>query len=168
MAIFLEALSEVAASCNFGVVVVAVAVSLAALGSVRVVAATVASAIVGGWLFAADVSLPLGRAGGTVVHVVVLAALVIGVLFARRRIWLAAGIAAGAEFLATLWWRPCVGRELAGVINRGLDWSTAGGMALYMLGLMIPAIGLSAGVHVVVESLGRRGQLGVASEVSEQ
>lgn len=159
MAVFGEAIAAVTASCNFGVVIVAIAAVLAGRGDLRVVGAVVVAALVGGWLFAADVTLPIGRFGGSVVHTIVLAALIIGVFLAHRRVWVAAGLAGLAEVLATVWWRPCVGRELAAIINRGSDafGSTAFGMALYMLGLLTPAIAVAAVAFLVKEWAQGRG-----------
>lgn len=159
--VFGEAIAAVTASCNLGVVVVALAAVAAGFGNVRVVAAVVVAAIVGGWLFAANVSVPLARTGGTVVHAIALAILIAGVFAARKQIWLAAGIAAVAELLATAWWRPCVGSELADIINRGSDafGSVAAGMAVYMVGLLTPAIALSSIIYLVSGWSPRRPQV---------
>lgn len=162
MAVFGEAIAAVTASCNFGVVVVAIAAVLAARGDVRVVGAVIGAALVGGWLFAADISVPVGRVGGTVLHTIVLAILVAGVFVARKRIWISAALAGAAELLATFWWRPCVGRQLASIINASTSdggASTVVGMALYMLGLLVPAIALASVAYLVSDWFsGRRPQ----------
>lgn len=105
-------------------------------------------AVLGGWLFIANVvglsDRQLQLSGGIV-------AVAIGaVLLAPRVSWLRfaddppgqAAIAGVVSFISTLWWRPCIGAELGSILTaarRGVAGQLPG-ITAYMLGAMLPVL----------------------------
>lgn len=79
------------------------------------------------------------------------------VLLAWKRDSLVAdfGATVGAAVLATWTWVPCVGRELAGVVNsaRSEPWGELAPTSIYMVGLFLPLI-LVAALDVAVPRFG--------------
>ncbi|MEM8620298.1 MAG: hypothetical protein AAGF73_11295 [Actinomycetota bacterium] len=117
-------------------------------GRVVPMVAAIVGAVVGGWVFAANVVLLSGwelRITGLLalaaIVVVAAAPYARGLNEARSPIG-AAAIAGVVSFIAALWWRPCVGDELGTILteaSRSLP-SALPGMTAYMLGAMAPVV----------------------------
>ncbi len=143
---FAEAVRSTTQPCTFLLVVPSMVAVVATRARWRSLAAVLSAAIVGGWWFAANRFVVSGvwlRFSA----IVVVAVLVVVVLAPRRSgpAWLVdervqvAG-AGTIAFVATQWWRPCVGEEL-GQILTDAQTGLAGqlpAMAAYMFGAMLP------------------------------
>ncbi len=143
---FLEAIRATVQPCTFLLLApTAVVVVVAGARWWSLVAAN-AAAVFGGWLLAANWWILDGgllRLSGIVFAIVVTtiagAAVVGRPDLLRRPVTLVPAVAA-MSFLASLWWRPCVGNEL-GVILTEAQRDLSGelpGMTAYMLGAMWP------------------------------
>jgi cytochrome c biogenesis protein CcdA len=111
--------------------------------------AVLVGAVAGGWLFIANV-VALSETQLRVSGVVVSTALIVLAMAASvpalrwvRDIRVQSTISGGVAFLATLWWRPCVGSELGAILTDARNVGVAGqlpAMAAYMLGAMVPVV----------------------------
>ncbi|HYN34428.1 MAG TPA: hypothetical protein VES40_17520 [Ilumatobacteraceae bacterium] len=105
-------------------------------------------AVLGGWLFIANVvslsDRQLQLSG-------ILVAAAIGATVAAPFVsWLAllerppaqTAAAGGVAFIATLWWRPCIGAELGSILTASRSGVVAQlpGITAYMLGAMLPVL----------------------------
>lgn len=143
---FAEAVRATTQPCTLLLLAPVLAVVIATRCRWQSLAAAVVAAVVGGWVFAAN-SIVLDNVQVRVSAALVVAALVL-IALATRVEWLAwaadtrvqTAAVGGVTFVATLWWRPCVGTEL-GLILTGAQDGLAGelaGMAAYMIGAMAP------------------------------
>ena len=146
---FAEAIRATTQPCTILLIAPALFAVLATRGRWRPLVGTLVGAVVGGWLFMANVvalSDAQVRASGLVAAAVVIALIVAPHVrwlqwAADRRVQTAA--AGGLAFLGTLWWRPCVGEELGVILTGAANDGVAGellGMAAYMLGAMTPVV----------------------------
>jgi cytochrome c biogenesis protein CcdA len=111
--------------------------------------AVLVGAVAGGRLFIANV-VALSETQLRVSGVVVSTALIVLAMAASvpalrwvRDIRVQSTISGGVAFLATLWWRPCVGSELGAILTDARNVGVAGqlpAMAAYMLGAMVPVV----------------------------
>jgi hypothetical protein len=145
---FLEAIRATTQPCTLLLLLPPLVVAVVTRGRWTPFAAICAGAVLGGWLFIANVvalsDTQLQISG-------LLAASAIGAAAAapnvRRLRWAdtapAQTLTAGAvTFIATLWWRPCIGRELGAILTssrRGLP-AQLPGISAYMLGAMVPVL----------------------------
>ena len=156
---FAEAVRATTQPCTLLLVLPPLLAVVATGGRWRPLAATIGGAVVGGWLFIANVYVLRGTqlaiSGAVVATVlVVLAAASLRVptfAWARDdRVQTAA--AAGVAFVATLWWRPCVGSELGtiltGAFNDGVL-SQILPMTAYMLGAMVPVVAVALLIRMI-------------------
>ena len=120
-------------------------------------AATCIGAVLGGWLFIANVvalsTVQLQLSG-------LLVAAAIGLIVAAPTVpqlaWAATpsaetGVAGGVAFVATLWWRPCVGVELGSILTAaraGLV-GQIGGITAYMLGALVPVLAAVLAIRAI-------------------
>lgn len=147
---FLEAIRATTQPCTLLLLLPAVVMAVMTDGRWSAFAAMCAGAVLGGWVFIANV-VALGdvqvRLSGFAVGAVL--ALVIAAPNVARLGWadspVIRAVAAGAvTFAATLWWRPCIGTELGAILTasrRGLPGQFPG-MSAYMLGAMVPVLGV--------------------------
>ena len=144
---FAEALRATTQPCTFLLIVpVLVGVTVARSTWWALVSATAAT-IVGGWILAANWLVLDGMWLRLSASVAVIA--IMGVVAGDRYRALAwasrpvvrVALAASVAFLATLWWRPCVGEELGEILTRSQDGVVGQlpGMTAYMLGALVPA-----------------------------
>jgi hypothetical protein len=115
------------------------------------VASVLAAGVLGGWVFAANSFVLDGwwlrLSAVPVVGVVA----VVATQAARVRCVERGGRAVGAlgagfvTFVATLWWRPCVGRELGTILTAAQSGTTGQllPMAAYIIGALSPVVGLA-------------------------
>lgn len=145
---FLEAVRATTQPCTFLLLApTLVTITVVRAGWSALVGALVA-AIVGGWLLATS-SVVLD---GTALQVSAVVAAGVWTLAAaapsqRRLAWAGTAtarttIAVGGTFVATLWWRPCVGSELGRLLTAAqVDPAPAFvGLAVYMIGAMMPVV----------------------------
>ena len=156
---FAEAVRATTQPCTLLLVAPPLLAVLATRGRWAPLAAAVIGAVVGGWLFMANVIVLSGtqlRVSGVAVAgaLLVLAAGTLGVRWMRwaNDVRVQSAIAAGVAFIATLWWRPCVGSELGAILTDAGNDGIAGqipAMTAYMLGAMVPVVAVALIVRVV-------------------
>ena len=158
---FFEASRATVQPCTLLLLVPPIIMAIVTRGRWTAFAAICVGAVLGGWLFIANVvaldGWQLQLSGALVVAV-------IGVLLIAPSIpqlrWAAttsaqAAIAGLVAFVATLWWRPCIGEEL-GVILTGARNGVVGelpGISAYMLGAMMPVLGVVLVVRAIDASV---------------
>ncbi len=158
LAAFAEALRATWQPCTLVLVLPPLAAVVLTRGRWAPLAATMVGAVVGGWVFAANVvflsGLRLQLTG-------VLVAAALGVLAAATfRVgptWMrnptTQGLLAGlVAFTAALWWRPCVGNELGTILSTAANDSLGSalpGMTAYMLGAMTPIALVGLALHAL-------------------
>lgn len=152
LAPFSEAIRATVQPCTLLLVLPALIMAVLTRGRWPAFAATCFAAVAGGWLFVANVVALSGatlRLSGAVVGAVILL-----MLFAPRAAplmtWLRWADSDGARaagagvvmFIATQWWRPCIGSELGQILTDARDgmWPVLLPMAAYMLGAMVPVL----------------------------
>jgi cytochrome c-type biogenesis protein len=142
---FAEALRSTVQPCTLLLIAPALAISIALRNRWSALGAIVGAAIVGGWLLAAN-RFVVDGIWVRVVAVLVATALLATLPQVHERFPVfgtegaAVAVAGTVTFVATLWWRPCVGTELGAVLNGAQDGvaSELLPMTLYMLGAMVP------------------------------
>lgn len=148
LAAFAEAIRATTQPCTLLLLLPALVTTVLTRGRWLPFAATCIGAVLGGWLFIAnvvalsDVQLQLSGLLVAGAIVVVVAAPTVPSLR-----WTATPVAQTATagvimFIATLWWRPCIGAELGSILTgarRGV-WGQLPGMAAYMLGALVPVL----------------------------
>lgn len=154
---FFEAIRATVQPCTLLLLLPPIAMAIVTQGRWTAFAATCVGAVLGGWLFIANVVALDGRqlqlSGALIVAAI--GALVIAPSIPQLR-WAAttsaqAAIAGAVTFVATLWWRPCIGEEL-GAILTGARSGVVGelpGITAYMLGAMMPVLGVVLVVRVI-------------------
>lgn len=146
----LEAVRATVLPCSF-LLVVPAALAVVSTGASRVaIAATGLAAVAGGWLAVSADGLA-GDGVTRVLAVAVLAAVGLAVYSAADN-WqkpprpvVHGALAVVATGAGTLWWRPCVAPELGRILN-GIASDATGqlpAMAAYMVGAMVPVMGLA-------------------------
>jgi uncharacterized membrane protein required for colicin V production len=105
-------------------------------------------AVLGGWLFIANVvalSETWLRLSGVVVASILAIVLAVPALTEAGwadRAGVRAAAAGAVTFIATLWWRPCIGSELGTILTASRHGLAAQlpGITAYMLGAMVPVL----------------------------
>lgn len=162
---FLEAIRATIQPCTFLLLAPIAALVIVAGARWWSLAAATAATVLGGWLVAANWWVLDGwllRLSGAVFAVAVTAVAWAAVdhrLDPLRRPAFVVPVVAAMSFVASLWWRPCVGKEL-GVILTGAQHDLPGqlpGMTAYMLGAMWPLTAIVLGRVAIAP--GRRAAL---------
>lgn len=145
---FLEAIRATAQPCTLLLLAPPIVMAIATRARWAPLAAIGVGAILGGWLFVANLVALDGwqlQASGVLVialiALVVLAPTVSALDHADTQFvqLLAAGTVA---FVCTLWWRPCIGTELGAILTasrRGVPGQLPG-ISAYMLGALVPVL----------------------------
>jgi hypothetical protein len=160
LAAFAEAIRATTQPCTLLLVLPSLVMVIITSGAWAPFAAICVGAVLGGWLFIANVvalsDVQLQISG-------VLVALAIGVVVGARSVprlrWadragVRTAVAGAVSFVATLWWRPCIGTELGSILTasrRGLPGQLPG-ITAYMLGAMAPVLALVLLVRVIEPS----------------
>lgn len=145
---FAEAIRATTQPCTLLLTLPALVVAVITRGRWAPFGAICAGTVLGGWLFIANVvalsDFQLQLSG-------LLVALAIGALILApsvpRLAWATApgvqtAVAGAVSFVATLWWRPCIGTELGAILTaarRGVSGQLPG-MTAYMLGALVPVL----------------------------
>jgi hypothetical protein len=147
---FFEAIRATAQPCTLLLLLAPILMAIITQGRWTAFAAICVGAVLGGWLFIANVvaldGWQLQLSGALVLGAIglVLVAPSVPRLHGVVTPGVDAAIAGIVTFVATLWWRPCIGEEF-GAILTGTRAGVRGqlpGMTAYMLGAMLPLLGV--------------------------
>ena len=154
---FAEAVRATTQPCTLLLLIPQLSMAVITKGRWAPFAAICVGAVLGGWLFIANVmalsSAQLRLSG-------VLVAVTIGLVAAAPSVPQLAGFAGpgaetgaagGVAFVATLWWRPCVGVELGAILSgarAGLV-GQLGGITAYMFGALIPVLAAALVIRAI-------------------
>ncbi len=145
---FFEAIRATTQPCTLLLLLPPIVMAIVTRGRWAPFAAICIGAVLGGWLFIANVvALSDRQLQLSGVFVAALLIVVVAAPSVTRLGWAntphAQTVAAGTvTFTATLWWRPCVGSELGALLTasrRGLAGELPG-ISAYMLGAMMPVL----------------------------
>lgn len=154
---FFEAIRATVQPCTLLLLAPPIIMAIVTRGRWTAFAATCVGAVLGGWLFIANV---VALDGWQLQLSGALAAAAIGALLIAPSVprlrWVTTtnaqpAIAGSVTFVATLWWRPCIGEEL-GAILTGARNGVVGelpGITAYMLGAMMPVLGVVLVVRAI-------------------
>ena len=156
-AAFAEAIRATTQPCTLLLLLPAVVMAIVTRGRWTAFAAICVGAVLGGWLFIANVIALDGRQlqlSGVLVVTAIGFAMLAPVV--QQLNWAAtpaaqAAIAGVVSFVATLWWRPCIGEHL-GAILTGARTGVLGelpGITAYMLGTMVPVLAVVLVVRAI-------------------
>jgi hypothetical protein len=154
---FFEAIRATTQPCTLLLLAPPILMAILTRGRGTAFAAICVGAVLGGWLFIANVVALDGwrlQASGALVLAAIRFVLVASCVpqpRRRRRRGAEAAIAGIVTFVATQWWRPCIGEEL-GVILTGARARVGGelpGATAYMLGAMVPVLAIVLVVRAV-------------------
>jgi hypothetical protein len=145
---FAEAIRATTQPCTLLLLLPSLIMAVVTRGRWAPFVAMCVAAVLGGWLLLANVvaltDIQLQVSG--VLVVIVLATLLVAPAVSWLR-WAerppAPTVAAGfVTFVATQWWRPCIGSELGSLLTASRDGLVGPlpGMAAYMLGAMVPVL----------------------------
>ncbi len=154
---FLEAIRATTQPCTLLLLLPPVVMAIVTRGRWSAFGAACVGAVLGGWLFIANVvaldGWQLQLSGALVVAAI---GLVIAAPSTARLRWVAtpgveAATAGLVAFAATLWWRPCIGEELGAILTgaRGGRSGELPGMTAYMLGAMMPVLAVVLAVRAI-------------------
>ncbi|MEM9516651.1 MAG: cytochrome c biogenesis protein CcdA [Actinomycetota bacterium] len=158
LAAFAEALRATWQPCTLVLVLPPLAAVVLTRGRWAPLAGTVIGAVVGGWVFAANVVFLSGvRLQLTGVLVAVALGTLAAATFRAGPTWMRTptlqGPSAGlVAFTAALWWRPCVGNELGTILSTAANGplsSALPGMTAYMLGALTPIVLVGFALHAL-------------------
>lgn len=143
---FAEAVRATTQPCTLLLILPAVVMAVVTRGRWSPFGAICVGAVLGGWLFISNVvvlsEFQLRLSG-------LLVALAIGTILVAPSVtplhWATSSsvqtaVAGSVAFVATLWWRPCIGPELGAILTaarRGVPGQLPG-MTAYMLGALVP------------------------------
>lgn len=145
---FAEAIRATTQPCTLLLVLPPLVATILTRGRWIPLGASLVAAVLGGWLYAANVfalnAAQLQASGVIVAGVLMVTA---GAPHVERLRWCStpsaqAALSASITFAATLWWRPCVGSQLGALLtdaSRSVP-SALPGMTAYMLGAMAPVV----------------------------
>lgn len=148
LAAFAEAIRATTQPCTLLLLLPALVMAVITRGRWAPFVAICVGAVLGGWLFIANVvALSDGQLQLSGVLVVAATGVGIAAPSVPKLRWAAArevqtAIAGGVSFMASLWWRPCIGEELGSILTSA-RLGVAGqipGIAAYMLGAMVPVL----------------------------
>jgi len=148
LAAFAEAIRATTQPCTLLLLLPALVMAAITQGRWAPFVAICIGAVLGGWLFVANVVAVSD--GALQISGVLVGALIILAITSPSVPWLrwadhrnigttTAGV---VGFVATLWWRPCIGTELGSILTSARD-GVAGqfpGISAYMLGTMMPVL----------------------------
>ena len=123
---FLEAIRASTQPCTLLLVLPSILMAIVTRGRWAPFAAICVGAVIGGWLFIANVVLlsdaQLQISGVLVIGVItfVIVAPYVDSLAWARGTAVQTGAAGAVAFVATLWWRPCIGAELGSILTASL------------------------------------------------
>ncbi len=145
---FLEAIRASTQPCTLLLVLPSILMAIVTRGRWAPFAAICVGAVFGGWLFIANVVLlsdaQLQISGVLVIGVItlVIVAPYLGSLTWAQGTAFQTGAAGAVAFVATLWWRPCIGAELGTILTASRNGVGAQlpGIAAYMLGALVPVL----------------------------
>jgi cytochrome c biogenesis protein CcdA len=145
---FVEAIRATTQPCTLLLLLPALLMAVITHGRWAPFAAICVGAVLGGWLFIANVAslsdaqLQLSGILLAAAIGIVIAAPNVSWLTWAERPWAQAAVAGGVSFVATLWWRPCIGTELGSILTASRKGVAAQlpGMTAYMLGAMMPVL----------------------------
>ena len=154
---FAEAIRATTQPCTLLLIAPSLVLAIITRGRWAPFAAICTGAVLGGWLFIANVvalsNTQLQISGALV-------AIAIGVVVATETVpqlgWAAAtalqtSVAGAVAFVSTLWWRPCIGTELGAILTEARMSlpSQFPGITAYMLGAMVPVLAVVLALRVV-------------------
>ncbi len=145
---FAEAVRATAQPCTLLLLVPPLVMAVVTRGRWAPFAATCIGAVLGGWLFIANVvALSPARLQFSGLLVAAAIGLVVAAPTVPRLGWAATpsaetGASGFVAFVATLWWRPCVGVELGSILTAARSGVVGqlGGITAYMLGALVPVL----------------------------
>jgi uncharacterized membrane protein required for colicin V production len=145
---FAEATRATTQPCTLLLLLPALLMAIIARGRWVPFAAICVGAVLGGWLFIANVvSLSDTQLQLSGILVAVAVGATVAAPFVSWLTWLErptaqAALAGGVAFTATLWWRPCIGVELGSILtaSRSGVAHQLPGITAYMLGAMLPVL----------------------------
>jgi hypothetical protein len=154
---FAEAIRATTQPCTLLLLVPPLVMAVMTRGRWAPFAAMCVGAVLGGWLFIANVvalsNIELRLSGVLVASIltVVLAAPDISRLGWADSAGERAAAAGGVTFIATLWWRPCIGSELGTILTASRNGLAAQlpGITAYMLGAMVPVLAVVLVIRVI-------------------
>ena len=145
---FFEAIRATTQPCTLLLLLPPIVMAIVTRGRSVPFAAICAGAVLGGWLFVANVvaldgwQLQLsGALVASAIGLMLVAPSVAQLSWATKPV-VQASIAGFVTFVATLWWRPCIGEQL-GAILTGARSGVPGelpGITAYVLGAMMPVL----------------------------
>ena len=154
---FAEAIRATVQPCTLLLVLPSLVMAVITRGRWAPFAAICVGAVLGGWLFISNVvalsDVQLQMSGALVAGI-------IGVVIAAPRVpwlhwagapWAYTALAGIVSFIATLWWRPCIGTELGAILTaarRGVPGQLPA-MTAYMLGAVIPVLAVVLVVRTI-------------------
>lgn len=149
---FNEAVRATTQPCTFLLIVPTLTAVVAARARWEVLAGAAGAAVVGGWVLVDNRWILEGAAlrFSAVLVIILLAVMVAPAERVRwlpqmsTNAWSQAAMVGAITLLATMWWRPCVGRELGGILNQDSLSAQLLPMAAYMLGALLPAAAVVA------------------------
>ena len=145
---FAEAVRATTQPCTLLLLVPPLMMAVITRGRWAPFAAMGIGAVLGGWLFIANV-VALSPAQLQLGGLLVAAAtgLTVAAPTVPQLAWASTpnaetGAAGGVAFVATLWWRPCVGVELGSILTAARSGVVGqlGGITAYMLGALVPVL----------------------------
>ncbi len=157
---FVEGARSIVQACHLVILVPVVMLVLAARGRWQATVASVVGIVLGGWVFATrwlvldDTHIRWSSL------LVLLIAVGLGASFVAERrssgfdpdassvVWGSAAAVGVGAFVATTWWRPCVGSELGDILTNAPDqpWAQLLPAAGFMLGVSLPIVLLGLGM----------------------
>ncbi len=157
LAAFAEAIRATTQPCTLLLLLPAIVMAILSRGRWPAFAAICVGAVLGGWLFIANVialdAWQLQLSGAFVAALIALALVApyVHQLNLAATPGVQSATAGVVTFVATLWWRPCIGEEL-GAILTGARAGVPGelpGITAYMLGTMVPVLAVVLVVRAI-------------------
>lgn len=150
---FAESIRATIQPCTFLLIVPTLTAVIASKARWQSLVAATVAAIIGGWILVDNRWILDGGAlrGSALLVIALLALLVLPterlrpLRFIPTTAWPQAAMVGVITLVATMWWRPCVGRELGDILNQDAFADQLVPMTAYMLGALVPA---AAGVAI--------------------
>lgn len=156
---FAEAVRATTQPCTMLLVLPPLLAVVATGGRWQPLLGALGGAVVGGWVFMANVYVLHGRllAVSGILVAVALVGLAAGSMRVPRLAWVRdlrvqTATCATIALVATLWWRPCVGTELGSILTAARSDGIAGQippMTAYMLGAMAPVVAVALAIRAI-------------------
>jgi hypothetical protein len=154
---FAEAIRATTQPCTLLLLVPPLVMAVITRGRWAPFLAMCVGAVLGGWLFIANVVVLSDtwlRLSGLLVAsilAIVLAAPVISWLGWADNAGVRAAAAGAVTFIATLWWRPCIGSELGAILTASRSGLAPQlpGITAYMLGAMVPVLAVVLAMRAI-------------------